>query len=235
MERNPKVTIVCPTLNSAKWIDGYLESVNNQLEKEFDIIFVDAGSNDGSWETITDYQFRKGISPQYIQEPGCSIYEAWNIGYSESKTEYTMNFNTDDRLYPAAISTLLAYAKANPQADMIYSSYLTVKDKEHNQIVNLSMAPEMSKETLIANNICGPFPLLRTKAIIEAGLFNPKYTISGDYEMWLRMLSKGCELMNIPEAIGTYFFNPEGMSTNRESKHWQEHIKQDTEIRRIYA
>ena len=62
MERNPKVTIVCSTFNSAKWIDGYLESVNNQLEDEFDIIFVDAGSSDGSWETITNYQFRQGIS-----------------------------------------------------------------------------------------------------------------------------------------------------------------------------
>jgi len=228
-----QITIVCSTFNSAKWIDGYLESVNNQLEKEFDIIFVDAGSNDGSWETITNYQFRKGISPQYIQEPGCSIYEAWNIGYSESKTEYTMNFNTDDRLYPAAISTLLAYAVANPQADMIYSSYLTVKDKEHTQIVNLSIAPEMSKETLIANCICGPFPLLRTQAVIDAGMFNTEYTISGDYEMWLKLLSRGCELMGIPEAIGTYYWNPQGMSSNKETFH--EHIRQDKEIREIYA
>ena len=228
-----QVTLVCSTFNSAKWIDGYLESVNNQLEEEFDIIFVDAGSDDGSWETITDYQFRKGISPQYIQEPGCSIYEAWNIGYSKSKTEYTMNFNTDDRLYPTAISTLLAYAIANPQADMIYSSYLTVKDKEHKQIVNLSIAPEMSKETLIANCICGPFPLLRTQAVVDAGMFSTEYTISGDYEMWLKLLSRGCEFLSIPEAIGTYYWNPQGMSSNKETFH--EHIRQDTEIRRMYA
>lgn len=226
------ITLVCSTYNSNEWIDGYLESVNSQIHPSFSIHFIDAGSTDGSWEKIKDFKFREGVSVKYTKEPGCSIYEAWNIGYKESNTEYTMNFNTDDRLYPAALSILLAYAKENPEADVIYSSYLTAQDKEHQEIINLSLAPKMDKETLIANCICGPFPLVRTKAAVDAGLFNTEFTISGDYEMWLRLLSKGHSFLNIPEAIGTYYWNPQGMSSNKDT--FNEHLAQDVKIRGMY-
>lgn len=236
MERNPSVTVLCSTYNSAKWIDGYLTSINGQLLRDFDIIFVDANSDDGSLDTIKDFDFREGIDAKIVEcEEKIPIYEAWNMAIKLAKTPYVININTDDRLYPAGLLTYLNYAQAYPSADVLYSSYVVTGDEKHRKLLGLRRSFPHNHRALLQACYCGPFPLLKRDSIVEDGLFDPAYTISGDYEMWLRMSKKGRQFVNVLEPLGTYYDNPEGMSTNRESKHWQEHVRQDTEIRRIYS
>jgi len=78
----------------------------------------------------------------------------------------------------------------------------------------------------------GPFPILKKSTIVKNGLFNPKYTISGDYEMWLRLSKKGCKFLKLNDYVGTYYDNPKGVSSDRSTL--QEHVRQDTEIRKLY-
>lgn len=230
------ITVLCSTYNSSKWIEGYLESINNQILEEFDIVFVDANSDDGSLQTIKDYTFREGINKTVIEsETRVPIYEAWNIAINKSTTPYVINVNTDDRLYEGALLTYLGYAKAYTDVDVFYSPYIQVDDENHSRVSGFFMAPTPNHEQLLKGCYCGPFPMLKKSTIIEDGLFNPEYTISGDYEMWLRMSKKGRKFYRIQECLGSYYNNPTGMSTNRESKHWNEHLRQDAELRRVYA
>ena len=236
METNSSVTVLCSTYNSAKWIDGYLESMNNQILRDFDIVFVDAASDDGSLETIRNFKFRDGINVNIIiHSEKIPIYEAWNLAIQDCATPYVINVNTDDRLFPAGLITYLNYAIAAPDADILYSSYLQVSDQNHEKITGVMLAQKYSHEALLRHCFCGPFPLLKKETIVEDGLFDPKYTISGDYEMWLRMSKKGRNFFPVTECLGSYYYNPEGMSTNRESEHWQEHVRQDIEIRKKYS
>jgi len=234
MNRDPQVTILCSTYNSAKWIDGYLESINNQFLQDFDIIFVDANSTDNSLETIKNYKFREGIEAQIIEcDTRIPIYTAWNMAIERASTPYVINVNTDDRLFPAGLLMYLQYARRSPDADIVYGGYVIVSNAEHSQTAGLSTPPEHSHQTLLHGCYCGPFPLLKRSTIIEDGLFNPKYTISGDYEMWLRMSKKGRNFLRVAEPMGSYYWNPTGMSTDQ--THYEEHLRQNTEFRAIHA
>lgn len=235
MERNSSVTVLCSTYNSAKWIDGYLQSIDNQILKDFDIIFVDANSDDGSLDTIKNFKFREGIHKKIIEcTEKIPIYEAWNLAVEDCNTPYVINVNTDDRLFPAALITYLNYAQAHPSGDVFYASYVQVEDAEHSRVTGLFSVPAYSHQTLLHHCYCGPFPLLKRQTIVECGLFDTKYTISGDYEMWLRMSKKKKSFIRVLETLGSYYNNPTGVSTNRESKHWQEHLRQDAEIRKMH-
>ena len=227
------ITLICSTYNSTEWIDGYLKSVNEQTFPFFNIHFIDAGSTDGSWLKINNFEFRTGISVKYTLEPNCSIYEAWNIGYKNATTQYCMNYNTDDRLFPTALTVMWEHAKANSKVDVFYSPCFITNTKNHAPITGMHDWAEFSKEALLANCILGPFPLVKTQAVEEAGWFSSKFTISGDYEMWLRLDSKGYTFKKIEEPIGKYFNNPEGMSSN--PKTFKEHVTQDVTIRGMYA
>lgn len=48
----PKVSIIMPSLNVAKYIKQCMESVLNQTLKDIEIIAVDAGSTDGTLEIL---------------------------------------------------------------------------------------------------------------------------------------------------------------------------------------
>ena len=227
------ITLICSNFNSAKWISGYLTSINNQLYPEFDVHFVDGGSTDGSWDVIKNYKFRSGIKTKYSVRKGCSIYEAWNVGFGQAETEYCMNFNADDRLFPAALTVASEYIKNDSKTDVFYSPCFIVQDERHSAFMGMHDWVEFSKEELLKNCICGPFPVVKRQAAIDVGLFNPKFTISGDYEMWLRMEANGKKFKKIPEPLGSYYLNPTGVSSDPTK--FDEHVKQDTAIRRMYA
>ena len=66
-------------------------------------------------------------------------------------------------------------------------------------------------------------------------MFDPSFHISGDYEMWCRMHSKGAKFHKLDEAVGVYYRNPEGMSTTPNIDRHIEHVRQDTLIRQMYS
>ena len=149
-----------------------------------------------------------------------------------SKSEFVINFNTDDRLFPGALLTLYHYMVQNPNVDIAYGTSLIVGDEDHNNIRGIQNWPEHSHEILLQNCICGPFPIVKKSVLVNNGLFNPKYTISGDYEMWLRLSKRNYKFKKIIDFLGSYYDNPKGVSSDKSTL--QEHIKQDTEIRNLH-
>lgn len=215
----PKISIICSTFNSAKWIDGYLKNVNGQKLKEFEIIFIDANSNDGSFQTISNFKFREGISPIIVGfNFQISLYEAWNEAILRSSGDYIVNLNTDDRFYDFALELYTDLAAKNPNVDVFYGPCDIVDNAEHSNKVGEFNWPEYSHETMVQQCICGPFPLVKKTTLVEAGLFDGRLKHSGDYEMWIRLSVMGKNFMKIPQTVGSYFFNPVGLSTNPQTR-----------------
>jgi len=212
----PTISILCSSYNSSRYIEGYCHSLNAQLLPDFDVIYVDAASTDHSLDKFRSFGFRDGIRIKILEcDKRIPVYQAWNLAIDAANSEYCMNYNTDDRLYPAALTTMLGYANAMPDKDIIYSRCFITSDPDHRNIITMYDWPEYSHDILLKGCICGPFPLLKRQSIIDAGMFDPVYTLAGDYEMWLRMSKAGLKFKRIPESIGSYFRNPEGLSTSK--------------------
>jgi len=232
------ISLLCSVYNSEKHLSDYLNYVNNQTLKEFEIIFVDANSTDSSLSIIKTFNFREGIQVKIIEcTERIGIYEAWNLAIKNSKYDWVMNYNTDDKIFPSTLSVFKHYIKNNLDADAIYSNCLICDDINHKNIIGFYNWRDANiLNNLIQHGCCaGPFPVLKKSSVEKAGYFNPEFTISGDYEMWCRMKSLGFTFKKIDEFLGVYYHNPTGMSTNRESEHWQEHVRQDIEIRKRYS
>ena len=227
------LTILCSNYNSARWINGYLNAINKQLLKRFSVIFVDANSSDDSLKVIEKFRFRDGITKKIIRlKQRVTVYEAWNIAIKNSSTEYIINFNTDDRLFSGALLTLSNAMMQNPEVDIAYANSLISEDEQHTTIKEIQSWPNYTHQILLDNCILGPFPIVKRSTIIESGLFNPTYTISGDYEMWLRLSKRGCNFLKVNDYVGSYYHNPQGVSTDPSIQ--RERLRQDLEIRRLY-
>lgn len=227
------ITLICSNYNSTKWIDGYLESVNQQFLDKFSIIFVDANSSDDSLHKIKNFKFREGIEVKILEyKTRVGLYDAWNIAIDNCETDYVMNYNTDDRLFPAALTTLIGYIKKYPSTDIFYqNAFITYSEKQDKLSSFYSFPKTHDHQELLKACYGGPFPLLKKQTIKELGGFNQKYTMSGDYDMWLRLSKAGKKFMRVEEYLGSYYSNPTGLSTNPETrnKQWLE----DCEIREL--
>lgn len=207
------ISVICSVYNSSKWLDVYLNCVNNQLKKEFEIVFIDANSTDNSVSIIENFKFREGIQHKIIKNSErISIYKAWNMGIEECLGEYIINWNTDDLLYPSALVTYSEYLKQNPFVDLFYSPCCIVNSQDYDSIIGLRNWPEHSHELLLKFCYCGPFPLVKKSAIQSVGYFNEKYKSSGDYDMWLKLSKAGFKFKKIPDIIGSFYQREDSVS-----------------------
>lgn len=220
-----KITIICSNYNSDKWIDEYLEFINNQLDRNFDIIFIDANSKDQSLQKIKNFTRLTDIKTQIIEcDKRIGIYEAWNIGIKASKTEYIMNYNTDDMIYKYAILLYNDYIKNFPSVDLFYSPCAFVKNRNIEDFAMYANWPNYSHSNMMKMCLCGPFPLVKKQVFEQIGYFDESFISSGDYEMWARMSKANCNFMKIPEIIGSFYHREDSIHASNASKAREEDL-----------
>ena len=229
------ISLLCSNYNSEEWIGTYLQYLNDQTLPEFEVIFVDANSSDSSLKAIKEFGFRDGIEKVVIEEKErVNIYKAWNIAIANSKYDYVMNYNTDDKLFPNALERFKQYIDDYPDADVIVSNCMISTDSVHEEIVGLYNWPDANNlQTLLDGCCCGPFPVLKKSKVLECEGFDEDLPSSGDYEMWCRMNVKGALFGKIDKFLGVYFHNPKGVSTDASKR--EEHYAQDRIIRETYS
>lgn len=225
------ISIITSVYNSENFLPLFLDSVNNQLENKFEIIFIDAASSDESLNIIKSFYFRDGISVKILEcENRIGLYEAWNIGIKKSSNNYIMNWNTDDLLYPSSLSIYSKYIEKYNDIDIFYGNHVTINRQNINSITEIRMWPDHCHETLLRFCYCGPFPLVKKSAIENCGYFNEKYKSSSDYDMWLKLSKNNYKFKKIPEFIGGYFYREESISIYN----MQQAQKEDLEIQSKY-
>ncbi|QWR76553.1 glycosyltransferase family 2 protein [Candidatus Magnetomonas plexicatena] len=98
------ISVITPSLNSARYIKDAVESVLSQGYPNFEHIVVDGGSTDETIEILKSYPHLKWIS-----EPDRGQSDAMNKGFSMSKGDVIVYLNSDDYLEPGAFSAVLTY------------------------------------------------------------------------------------------------------------------------------
>lgn len=208
-----KISIICSNYNSDLWINEYLNYVNTQTAKDFDIIFVDACSTDNSLSVIKNFKFRSGINTKIIEsESRIGLYTAWNIAIKAASTDYIMNYNTDDMLFDYALETYEKWIIKDPKADIIFGPFGLVKTRD---IYNFSLYakwPKYNHALLMYEYLCGPFPLIKKKVFEEIGYFDESYITAGDYEMVARMSKNGYNFQQIEQCIGCFYERGDSIS-----------------------
>ena len=117
----PKLSIIMPSLNVHLYIKDCLESVIHQTLHDLEILCIDAGSTDGTWEILEKYA-GKDNRIRLIRSPQKSYGYQMNLGIRESTGEYIGIVETDDFILPEMYQELYTYAKKN-DAEFVKSDF----------------------------------------------------------------------------------------------------------------
>ena len=92
-----KVSIIVPVYNGEKVLKRCVESLLNQDHKDIEIILVDDGSKDSSFEIISEYAEKdERIVPIHKENSGVSSTR--NLAISKAKGDYIQFVDVDDWL-----------------------------------------------------------------------------------------------------------------------------------------
>lgn len=92
---HPVLSIIVPVFNTYPYLDECLKSLSRQTLENIEIICVDNGSTDGSWEVLKSYE-RKHKNIILLKHPEGRQGAARNAGLKVAKGEYIGFVDSDD-------------------------------------------------------------------------------------------------------------------------------------------
>lgn len=100
------ISIILPAYNVCMYIRECLQSVVEQktVDNELEVIVIDDGSNDGTWNIIREFDVYPFVSIYRTGHHGLGA--ARNFGLSRAKGEYILFLDGDDRLIEGSIDRL---------------------------------------------------------------------------------------------------------------------------------
>jgi ADP-heptose:LPS heptosyltransferase/glycosyltransferase involved in cell wall biosynthesis len=236
-----KVSAIVSTHNSEKFIRGCLEDLINQTlfkSGELEIVVIDSGSRQNEKEIVKEFQNKYNNIIYIRTENRESVYEAWNRGIKAARGQYITNANTDDRHRADALELMAKTLDENPEFGLVYTdSFLNNIENETFEETKSMIRydwPDFNLGTALSNFTFSPHPMWRKSVHESIGYFNSDYTISGDYDFYIRLAHR-FGAIHLRETLGLFLQRGDSLSgsdnkmkTIKETlvilKHYREHI-----------
>ena len=181
------ISIIIPTYNRKESVVKLIDSLSNQKNKNFEIIVIDDGSTDDTYDVL-----KKNISMNNF-----SIYRiknsergaARNYGATKSKGEYLNFFDSDDIALDNHISTAINKIIQFSYPEVINLSYAY---KYKNNFLKKVIIEGIINNNIFSKNIISCNGVFIKKTIFNNYLFSENRDLSGseDWHLWLRLSNK---------------------------------------------
>tara|TARA_B100000925_G_C22000396_1_gene470965 strand:+ start:1697 stop:2263 length:567 start_codon:yes stop_codon:yes gene_type:complete len=178
--------------------------------KDFEIIVVNDGSNDGSHSEILKFS----DSIKYINlDKNKGLPNARNLGIREAAGRYIFNLDSDDYIHPETLSFMLLAIELNPFFDSVACDYVytDLNDKKGD--------PVSSKDFPIA---CGI--LFKRQILIELGLYDEDLKIHEEKDLLMRYKKKH-SMLHLPIPFYRYLQHEDNISKSLESEKYMKLLK----------
>lgn len=202
----PKVSVIVPNYNHARFLNRRLDSILNQTFTDFEVIILDDASKDNSRDVIRPYLKDPRISFHPNETNSGSPFVQWNRGVELARGEYVWLAESDDYAEKNLLATLVSLLEKNPQVGVAYcqSKRMDDEDKPLGTLADWTAdldpqrwqtgfindgADECKKYLLWKNTVPNASAVLfRKEVYVRAGGAPVDMRLCGDWLAWVRML-----------------------------------------------
>jgi glycosyltransferase involved in cell wall biosynthesis len=190
----PRISVVIPTFNVARYVGECLASVRAQSMPDWECIVVDDGSTDGTAERVLE---QADPRVRLIRQRHGGVSSARNAGLADALAGYVLFLDGDDLLHPQALSRLAAHLDAHPEAVAAYGTVWTVFENGRSYPQKALHRRRFRSGELLAPLMRGDIFLLmgstlvRTRDAREIEGFETSLRLSEDWEFWCRLAGRG--------------------------------------------
>lgn len=229
---NPKVSIIVPIYNTAKYLPKCLDSIINQTHHNLEIILVDDGSTDNSGKIIDEYA-KKDSRIKTIHQQNAGQSTARNVGIAKTTGDYLSFVDSDDQIKSTFVETLLEFYNDNTSLVSCGYEYRRLKEQTSHSAYNTPLKPRRSHESLKAYILkllakdgrlyACTNKLFRTSVIKDHHLlFDIKLNFAEDTKFVLYYLkyAKG-EIAHTTEPLYVYNFGTDTSTIRSTATVWQ--------------
>ena len=189
----PNVAVIIPTFNRAHLIEESVSSVLSQTFKPKEVIVVDDGSSDKTWDVLKNLGFSLSGSQKkalrYVYKENGGVSSARNIGIELSSSEYVALLDSDDQWKPTKLEAQLSsLKKENFSHRVSHTDEIWIRKgirvNQHKK--HIKNGGDLFKKCLKMCCISPSSALVHRSVFNDVGSFDEKLKACEDYDFWLR-------------------------------------------------
>jgi glycosyltransferase involved in cell wall biosynthesis len=223
MNRNALISIIIPCYNAGQYIGKLCESIQKQTFEDFEVLILDDGSSDNSFEVAQSFATDPRFAIERIaQNRGVGTCTAELL--RKARGEFWANPGADDLIDPDFLTRRLAGLRARPNASLIHGPGRLI-DQNGNPIPDSPDRPEhfvtippvaggqRLLELLLMHNVINtPAILVRmepTRRILPK--FDDRWQFQ-DWFLWLLLASLNMDFLYDGLTLHSYRIHPASLS-----------------------
>lgn len=204
-----KVTVLMPVYNGEEYLKEAIDSILNQTFKDFELLIINDGSNDGSLDIINSYQ-----DPRIRlvnNEENLKLIKTLNKGLRLASGEYIARMDSDDTCHPRRLEIQVEMLDENPDIAVCGTGMKVIGKKYAKPF--LAKGEENIKNYLVVKNCMAHPSIMMRKDIIEEYdyFYDEKFVHAEDYELFQR-ISWNHKIVNINKPLLNYRLSASGIS-----------------------
>jgi len=178
----PRVSMVMPVHNGARWLAEAIASVLRQDLTDFELILVDDASRDDSPAIMADAAMRDPRVRLLRLDTNIGLPAALNHGFAAARGDLHSWTSDDNLLRPQMLTRLVATLDAHPAADIVHADFTLIDDVG----TELGRSRAGPVERLLYGNNVGACFLYRSRVTEALGGYDTSLFGVEDYDFWLR-------------------------------------------------
>jgi glycosyltransferase involved in cell wall biosynthesis len=175
-----------PVYNCASFLDESVGSVLAQTFRDYELIVVDDGSSDGSWEMLqafSDQRIRTFRLPQ-----NCGVEFVRNFAVEQADCEHLAFLDADDIAFPRRLEIQAGYLVSRADLGAVISrAWILDAGRMYKQPFERLQPDEISATLLFRNCIVQSTVMMRRESWQPAVA---EFKVASDYELWARLTPK---------------------------------------------
>lgn len=209
---SPKISIITISFRAVKEIRETIESVLAQTFTDYEYLFIDGASKDGTVELIESYRAafeEKGVAYHVVSEPDKGIYDAMNKGVAKATGEWIVMMNAGDSFVDGKVLEDLFLNKSY-DADILYGDTIL---REHSKKAIMYKRSNARPLYRIDESMafCHQSSFVRRTVLQKYG-FDMQYKIAADYDLFVRTYQDGVPFQHVPRLIAMFDCGGIGMA-----------------------
>ena len=179
------LSIITVAFNSEDTIKETLDSVQNQIDRNFEYIIIDGGSSDSTLSIIQQYDCVDIL----VSEPDMGIYDGMNKGIRIASGRFIGFLNSDDLFASQDVTLELLRKIKNTVTDIVYGD-IKYFENDVEDITRTWSSGEYKKGSF-NKGWHPPHPAFYASKdlFLESGKFDLDLKIAADFELMLRFFN----------------------------------------------
>jgi glycosyltransferase involved in cell wall biosynthesis len=197
----PKISIVMPVFNSARWLTQAISSITSQSIADLELIIVNDGSSDGTEMLIADaMRCDPRVRGFHHQHAGVAV--TLNRGLDLAQGRFVARMDADDVAHVDRLKTQIAFLEQHPDVVAV-GSWAHLIDERGCKTGELRPA---TQPAMVARLLAKKNPFVHSSMVFPTdvarrlGGYRKALEGAEDYDLWLRISECG-QLANVPAFL----------------------------------